>query len=31
MLKQVLLWVVVIVLGLAWWMRRSANKKPRNR
>jgi hypothetical protein len=27
MWKQILLWAIVVVLGLAWWSRRSANKK----
>jgi hypothetical protein len=28
-MKVVVLWAVVILLGLAWWVRRSANKKAR--
>ena len=28
MMKQILLWGVVAVIGLAWMMRRSANKIP---
>jgi hypothetical protein len=29
MMKQVLLWGIVVVLGLAWFMRRSGNKRSR--
>jgi hypothetical protein len=28
-MKGILIWVAVIVLGVLWWMRRSANQRSR--